>query len=558
MYFSSFAITLKKNFLILLLLCLLTEKTLFSQKKQIILSKDSIENIFLKKLNDHLEFSITKENLSEKLQLLGFFYNRTDSIIMSKKKDSTLYYVTLGKRIDSLLLRLPSKYHHLENKVPYINDGAIKTNFSNLEKVIEQIKNHLTKQGKTFSTIELSKIKLAQNKIIADLTIQESKERFINKITIKGYKDFPKSYLKHYLKINSGDLFNNKQINEASKSLDNLNFAKTTKTPEALFKKDSTILYLYIEKINKNSIDGLLNFSTNPTNKNLSITGNLNLELLNILNTGEELKFSWNANGNESQNINISTKIPFIFNSPVSNYSLFEIHKQDSTFLNSKFRTNFLFNLNPNAEIGLNYQTESSTDNLKTSINTIDDFTSSFVGLSYIYKKPKQHTIFRTKFFIDIGYQIGTRSIESNNTNQHRINIETFYLFEINNRNSIFIKNQSNFLFSKNYLTNELSRIGGPNSIRGFNPQSIFTSKYSLFNLEYRIQTNIESYLYSITDFGIIQSFDNRKENLISLGAGYSFVVKQSKIDLIFSGNLNNTINNNKGFNLSISFKNYF
>ena len=559
MYFSSFEITLKKNFLILLFCLFLTGKTLFSQKKQILLlSKDSIENILLKKININSESFLSEDALSEKLQLQGFFYNSIDSVIENQKKDTIYYYVTLRKRIDSIQLKVPYRYNRLKTEIPYINNGIIKTSFSNLENILEEFKKHLTKKGKAFSSIKLSEIQLTENKVIANLIIQESKERIVNQIIIKDYKDFPKSYLQHYLKIKTGNLFNKEQINEATESINNLNFAKTTKTPEALFKKDSTILYLYIEKVNKNSIDGLLNFSTNPVSKNLSITGNLNLELVNILNTGEELKFSWNANGNESQNINLSANIPFLFSSPISNLSLFEIHKQDSTFLNSKFRTNFSYNMNSKSEIGINYQTETSTNNLQTNITTIEDFSSSFIGLNYNYKKPKQHNLFKTKFLFNIGYQTGRRTIENNNTNQHRVNFETYYLFDINSKNSIFIKNQSNFLFSKNYLTNELFRIGGPNSIRGLNPQSIFTSKYSFFNLEYRIQTNLESYLYSITDFGVIEGIDNQKQKLISLGAGYSFKIKQSKIDLIFSGNLNNTTSNNKGFNVSISFKNYF
>ena len=559
MYFSSFEITLKKNFLILLFCLFLTGKTLFSQKKQILLlSKDSIENILLKKININSESFLSEDALSEKLQLQGFFYNSIDSVIENQKKDTIYYYVTLRKRIDSIQLKVPYRYNQLKTEIPYINNGIIKTSFSNLENILEEFKKHLTKKGKAFSSIKLSEIQLTENKVIANLIIQESKERIVNQIIIKDYKDFPKSYLQHYLKIKTGNLFNKEQINEATESINNLNFAKTTKTPEALFKKDSTILYLYIEKVNKNSIDGLLNFSTNPVSKNLSITGNLNLELVNILNTGEELKFSWNANGNESQNINLSANIPFLFSSPISNLSLFEIHKQDSTFLNSKFRTNFSYNMNSKSEIGINYQTETSTNNLQTNITTIEDFSSSFIGLNYNYKKPKQHNLFKTKFLFNIGYQTGRRTIENNNTNQHRVNFETYYLFDINSKNSIFIKNQSNFLFSKNYLTNELFRIGGPNSIRGLNPQSIFTSKYSFFNLEYRIQTNLESYLYSITDFGVIEGIDNQKQKLISLGAGYSFKIKQSKIDLIFSGNLNNTTSNNKGFNVSIIFKNYF
>jgi hypothetical protein len=318
---------------------------------------------------------------------------------------------------------------------------------------------------------------------------------------------------------------------------------KPLKIPRRYSKKDSTSVFFYIEKTKRNSFDGLLNFSTNPKNKNLLITGNLNLELINLLNTGEEFNLSWNANGNESQNINVSTKIPYIFNSPISNLSTFNIHSQDSTFLNSKFQTNFYYDINSQTNIGLNYETETSINNLTNNITNIDDFNSYFIGINFSHKKHKTDYLYRKKFSIEAKYQFGERTknnISSQSVSQHRLLFDSFYIFDINNRNSIFIRNQSGLLFSENYLTNEIFRVGGNNSIRGFNPQSIFTPKYTTFNLEYRIQTNLESYLYSITDFGIIEGINNKKEELFSLGIGYSFLIKNSKIDLIFSGNLNN------------------
>ncbi|MFY7671368.1 POTRA domain-containing protein [Tenacibaculum sp. MEBiC06402] len=550
---------MKKNFLIFIILFLLSGKSLFSQKKEIQLkSIDSTENSFLKnyKLDKDTEFS--NKELREKLQLEGYIYNSIDSVVKTPSRDSITYYITLRSRIDSLHLKLPKKYNYLKKEIPLLNHNIIKTNFTNFKNIVSKINDHFIKEGKAFSSVTLSDIQLNKNKIRANILIQESQVRTVDEIIIKGYNDFPKSFLNHYVKIKKGDVFNRNKINLSSEDINNLNFAKTTKPPEGLFKKDSTLVYFYIDKTQRNNFDGLLNFSTNPSNENLLITGNLNLELINLLNTGEELKFSWNANGNESQNINLSTRIPYIFNSPISNLSSFEIHKQDSTFLSSKFKTSFLYNLSPRTEIGITYETEASTNNLENIISNIDNYDNSFFGINLSFKKPKLHSIYRIKYSVLGSYQIGKRTITSIKNNQHRVNFEASYLFDINQRNSIFIRNKSELLFSNNYLINELYRIGGTNSIRGFNPQSIFTSKYSIFNLEYRIQTNSDSYIYSISDFGFTESINETLEKLVSLGLGYSFIIKKSKIDLIFSGNLNNTPNNNKGFNLSLSFKNYF
>ena len=141
-------------------------------------------------------------------------------------------------------------------------------------------------------------------------------------------------------------------------------------------------------------------------------------------------------------------------------------------------------------------------------------------------------------------------------TNQFKINTIISYIYDLNNRNSIYIKNETGYLNSDNFLNNELFRIGGANSIRGFNEQSIFTSNYTFFNIEYRFLTSNKSYIYSITDIGRI--YDNYK-NLLSLGLGYNFIknANQININLVIQQNTTNTILINEA-KLTVGWKNTF
>jgi len=98
------------------------------------------------------------------------------------------------------------------------------------------------------------------------------------------------------------------------------------------------------------------------------------------------------------------------------------------------------------------------------------------------------------------------------------------------------LQNETSTLFSDNILTNELYRIGGVNSIRGFNEESIFASTYSYFNIEYRFNTNYSSYLYSITDIGYIDNeITNNSSQIYSLGLGYAFTTKLGILNLSYA-----------------------
>ena len=86
-----------------------------------------------------------------------------------------------------------------------------------------------------------------------------------------------------------------------------------------------------------------------------------------------------------------------------------------------------------------------------------------------------------------------------------------------------------------NLLQNELFAIGGYNSIRGFNEQSILTSKYSITNIEYHINIQSNTKIYSVTDVAWLKdSFTNNTTNLISVGLGYYFTNHKRTINISY------------------------
>ncbi len=126
----------------------------------------------------------------------------------------------------------------------------------------------------------------------AIIEINYEKERRVDKLVIKGYKKFPKSYLKHLSKYKIGDKFDIDDIQEKSELLNQLNFIRQTRKPEILFTNDSTIVYLYVEKEKKNSFDGFIGFSNDEIENTIQFQGYLDFELVNNFNFGEEIEFS--------------------------------------------------------------------------------------------------------------------------------------------------------------------------------------------------------------------------------------------------------------------------
>ena len=496
-------------------------------------STKTTENIFLSKIKyktkhtDSTALSVELNSVQKQLKMNGYFLSRIDSVAQEGKK--YIAYLNLDKKVDSVFLKHKSISNQILQKYNFKNN-YIRVPINQLEEILNEISTSQERQGNAFSKIKLKKLRIHHKILYAEIDITSSKKRKIDKVIFKGYENFPKSFIKNYLNIDSKTTFNKKKLMEISKLSKGLDFVSETKPPETLFTKDSTFIYVYLKKIQESSFDGLVNF-TSQENGKLQFNGYLDLKLKNVLNKGEQLNLLWNRFGNEKQELSISVKTPYIYNSKLSPEFTFSIYKQDSTFLNTHLNVNLKYQIKNNANLFVSFDSENSENNTKTSSNNISTYENYFLGFGYEYKILKNDLLRNDLFFIKINPSFGKRKTIDNASQQIKIATTIAYLLDLNRKNSIYFRNKTGILNSTNYFDNELYRIGGNNSIRGFNEQSIFVKKYLLQNIEFRYQTSKSSYMYTITDLALI-STTNSKEKLYSFGLGYLFNSNNSQINI--------------------------
>ena len=544
-----------------MLLALLSYTETFAQASSLKLTSiNKTEAAVLNKINyqkkhiDTVLLDLEINRISEYLKNLGYFTNTIDSV--KNTKQQYIAYFNLNSKIDSAIITT-NKGSEIYLEKFKIKENTFSIPIEKLQATLSEISTNLELEGKSFSKVKLKNITIKSKTLFAHLIINPSKKRTLNKVIIKGYENFPKSYLKNYFNIKSSDIFNQQKISEISEASNNLDFIKEIKSPEILFTKDSTLLYMYLKKHQNNSFDGIIGFASKE-NGDLLFNGNLEIQLNNILNTGEKFGLFWNSIGEEKQELKLNTEIPYIFNSRFSPELTFSIYKQDSTFINSKFDSKIGYHINSKIKLSLTYNAEKS-ENLKEKLsNNIETYSNYFLGLQLKYSIPKNDYFLNNKFQLDINPSFGSRETTNKTTNQFKLEGSTSYLWELNSRNSLFIKNKTGYLNSDSYINNELFRIGGASSIRGFNEQSLFTNKYTFVNLEYRYLTSEKSYLYTITDLAKV-NLNSKNQNLIGLGLGYLFNTSNSQINMSLSlGKAKQQETDLKSIKLTINWKNYF
>lgn len=520
----------KKTFFIILS-TLLVNYTVKAQDYELkITSVNKTENKILNKINYLRKFQdstiISKElkKIEKELQKKGYYAYMIDSV----KKQNKIFniYVSLNKKVNNIIISF-SKLNSATLKVLELPNTTAIVQSNKIEEYLNKLSLKLEQNGLSFSKIYLEDYTTSNKTIKTSLVIKNLKERKITNTIIKGYENFPTKYITNHYNINTKTIYNNKLLNKISKNTKPLRFIKEIKKPEILFTKDSTLLYMYLKKINRSSFDGLINFANNENGK-IKFNGYLELNLLNIINKGEEINLEWKSLNNDRSEFSLNFINPYIFNSKISPEIKFNIYRQDSTFTNTRFETNLKYKLSEYSKISVNYTTETSTEINKS--DNIKAYDNNFFGLGYEFTVPNYDEFNSDKFSFLINPSIGKRKTSTENTSQIKIESRISYLFNLNNRNKIHLQNNMGFLNSENYVNNELFRIGGKNTIRGVNEKSIFTENYITQNIEYRYLTKKNAYLYTISDLGIIYNKEN-SEKLFGIGIGYLFNTNKSKIN---------------------------
>jgi hypothetical protein len=500
----------------------------------------------------------SQNNFNQNLLKIGYLENE---LLETKKINDSSF--TFFYKLGNLTRTIEIKTDSLSKEVKEILN--LKTSeiilLSNTENYINEKLNVLEKKGFAQSKIKLDNFYKSNNQLQANIRIELNKVRKINNLVFQGYNQFPNGIKKVFLRKYQSKPFNKAIINKIHTDFNSLPFITQTKHPEVLLTTDSTKVYLYLEKRKNNSFDGFLGFGNKEETQKLQFNGYLDLNLYNNLNSGERFNLYWKNDGNKQSTFNVNLDLAYIFQSPIALKSNLKIFKQDTIFQNSSFDFDLGYMINYNTKAFIGYKDNVSEAIQKTPSSFIKDLKSTFITTTFEHKKIDfDDSLFPEKFSILTKFGIGNRTASSIKTNQFFAQFQFQQLLELNKKNFIHLKNDTYFLQSNDYFTNELYRFGGIQSIRGFNENSLQGNVFSGIFAEYRYVASPNLYFYSITDFGYYQDkASNSKDQLYGLGFGFGLLSNGGLFNLVYAnGNTGSQTIKLSNSIVQISFKTYF
>ena len=477
--------------------------------------------------------------------------------IVEKIKIDSLKYkikIDLNQKFENIyLLDKGSMINFKDQKIKIINDERhYQIKINQLEGFLTKTSEDIANKGYPFNKVQLIDIKsYDQVNLYATVNIELNQKRKTDKIIVKGYENFPKTFTKHYLRYSTKDDFNFEEIKKKGEEIQKLGFVRQVKDPEVLFKKDSTITYFYLEKVKNNSFDGFIGFATNEESRKLDINGYMDIRLNNSLNYGEQININYKSTNDSDRFLKTNIIAPYIFNTPFALELNLDLTKKDSAYTKDKQSVGISYLINNKHNVSFHISSLNSTSSLEIANELIKDYKSNFKKIKYDFKKVNfNDKLIPIKFLTSVEYSSGNRKDNSGTYNQNIYLVRAFNNFNVTEKSIIYINVESFLLNSNNYYLNEMLLFGGINSIRGFEENSIPTNKMFLINSEFRFKLNNDIYINSIIDSAYYENIiENNSINIYGVGFGLNINTKSG----VFRINYANGIRKGQDIDLKLS-----
>lgn len=380
----------------------------------------------------------------------------------------------------------------------------------------------------------------------------------LDSVLVKGKVREKPDFIQGMVGLHPGELFNQSQIDNASKILNNSIYFKEVPPVEVEFLDDEKAKLTINVKPRKSGKFDLLLGILPPRDESakLEFTGLADFQLVSpLFRSGELIEFRYDKLVGSSQKLHLRYAQPYIFGSPMQIEADFDLLKQDTTFLTRYLRLATSYAFNPQLSVKVYYKNKISTlistrqyDSL--SPPPVLDGRDQTYGIGFAFQNLDYRFSPRKGWDIRADLGIGRRTIIDNPTLDDRIYLglerripkreaefELRWFKSYSKRLVVMLANHTYLLDQPQYFANDLMQVGGSRSIRGFDENQFFTNFYSQFTFENRFLLEQNSYLFVFTDYAYLENNSENGRTLRpwGIGLGLTYETKAGMVSVTYA-----------------------
>jgi outer membrane protein assembly factor BamA len=472
--------------------------------------------------------------------------------------------------------------------------------FSKWQAMQEKTLRYLENNGYPFGKIYLDSLDLQDERVSARLKIEKGPLYKIDSIRVFGNARISNYFLQQYLGIPNGSLYNREKLAGISMRLQELLYLQEEQPSNMSLLGTGSVLNLYLKQKRSSEVNVLLGFFPNSSQlarEKLLVTGEANIHLRNAFGGGESLGLNWQQLQVKSPRLNIFFRQPYLFKSNMGLDFAFDMFKKDSSFLNINFKlgARYVLSASQAARIYLEkFQTILSQGGIHDALiiathrlPDVADISTLSIGVGVEKNKTNYRFNPRKGYEFRLEGSGGTKKIKKNNQvlelkdpNDPAFDFETLYdtvklksyqvkfsgaaakYFPIGKQSVFKSGIQGGILHSGQVYRNELFQIGGFKTLRGFDEESEYVSRYAIATLEYRYLVGQNSYFYGFMDGGWAKNTSRAvfpDHTYLGMGLGMNFETKAGIFNLALAvGKRDDRPLNFRQSKIHFGFVNYF
>lgn len=414
-----------------------------------------------------------------------------------------------------------------------------KLKLADYPKEFSKILDDFNNSGYPFANINISNAVIDSIALNIKLRIDKGPKVKIDTLINPELNNKQYKLLKRLIDIETGSLFDYQKIKEIENKISKINYMNSLRPPAYEFVDGKAKIYTYVKIKSFNNANGIIGIQPDNDGQ-IQFTGNIMLNLNNNFNAGEKIEFKWRRMFNASQNLISSVNLPYLFGSPFEFDGSLNMIRKDSSFFNFDASVNLCYSKGPQSRIGIILSQNQSTNVQQSDYNFTSTKSFGFLfDQNQLNKSINPTNGWRIHSSILTGNKqtLLSTSDELVRTPNYKLKFNYQQHFRIHKK--IIFKEQLklNTTVNEQLFENELERIGGYNSIRGFDEESIWVSSYGISNTEIHFLLDNESSVFIFSDWAWTEAklTEGYEKNwLKSMGLGTTIGFNNGLLNLVY------------------------
>lgn len=430
--------------------------------------------------------------------------------------------------------------------------------YTQVARLQERLLTYAEQNGYPFAQTKIDSLHISENKIGGVLNFDPGPAILFDSLDVKSEMFIRPRFLGNFLDIKMGSPYNHRRIETLNQSLSSLPYLRLAEAPQLTFQNSEATLHLNFSKRRINQIDGIIGFLPNANNdKELLITGQFDIELYNPFGSGKMIGLHWRKQNVESQTLSLEYEHPNLLGSPLGARLEFDFLKQDTLFTKRDLNLELSYRMGGSGSFTVFTRQQAanliSTQHLKdvTRLPDVINFDLASYGIGFYWNSLDD--IFLPKHGISLrlnasagnkklrpGSEIPSDLLVGVDLKNLQYNLSLSFEKHSNIGQNLVLLNRfgGGLLLNDRLFRNDAVRLGGLNSIRGFNENFFFATRYATTTAEARLFFDEFSYFSLFTDLGIVyEDFSEipLTDYPVGVGAGISFSTEAGIFNFVYA-----------------------